>query len=1063
MCHSLRFQRNKIVLTLLFLLLTCFCAVARLGASESEADFFLPSEDEFTKLALHLAPRVSVFAAIWKEDPKAIFYGGTSRDFLYWILGKLHGAKSKNELQAKVEKLKKIKVIDIRKIVGIESDVDVISSTELNVVAESYGVRKIDRIDSKRLDPNTDLGQNEINQGYIAVEKIRIARDSISTPQVFGNGVRDLLTGQLSIHFSEPQVFWKSYYAKTRSNHPVLLAVRYLRLLAAHWYHLNGNGYPDRDRLLAIDPVIKSKIKQIFKEAISDRAFCDLLNNEKGLSWLNGSIIKAFRSYTNPTAAYVLFSELGFKDLQSLHPKIASINQFLFRQYRDEKEILESFNRHKKRADDVYQPAHLALPSLKLFHGTKTEEAFRAIIFQHIMPSEFGSAGSGLYAVDENNIEFAEKWGGDIKRIVSLEISPEAKVVDITSGVGAELFQSYSRAASTKNDFDGFSKTFGIDILIYPYETKAYVVKNSSVILSRQGFKRRLMTLEELSTEAEKINTEKDFKEFLKIVDFNGLAKNELDYVLSHASTTRLAKIAHFVAHHANDFDRNVTDVLLDYADSKEDYVLTVVSTRAPIFKQPPSIHDVMRHSVYTSGDLLERTVLRFIDNPKEEIKLGELIVVLYFFYKNPKATKFQKKIFDCLIKRKDQFLPHFGYFLDNVVWNSKITARFLETISKDKEFARPLLRYLESKRLRYTKNDDVPFDDQKLYLGNEFTDGYDVYGDYLKALKAFSKDRQFAFELLESKILLTARKKLFDYQPDSTPWRFQKAYTQLVNSLLRLPNPPPELLLHIFLSVVRDKTEYRDRRVEIWVQELIQNKTLSIEMKKNILPWVIEKLTLTSNEARDFVLEAISGFDRDRVYGENDYMLEYLNKYFSGDQLVQSTLIKLLKRRPKLRAQILKFFASSKIKGHGFFSELPYRKLSISEKMSLISFYEQNDLEDLSRQNELLLLAESLNPNFHAPETLEEKSIDHLSLISRTLKLIAQTNFDPSFSPRLKNLLIKSPLFHEFIARLDPRYSKKFEMKNPDPLPLSSSASIPQCRTILFLMHVSKKAPRYK
>ncbi len=492
----------------------------------------LLSREEFKQIALELAPKVNLFAAVWREDPNAIFYGGTSRDFLYWVLGQFKDVESENELDLKREELKKVSLIDIRRILGHESDADIITSKHLSIEPDRFGIRKIDSIDSQRLDPDSALGKNEIDQGFIPIEKIELSQTDIYTPESFGDGVGEILSGDLSVQFSSEEKFWNSHYAKLKLNHPVFLAIRYLRLLAMHWYHKEGSGAPNRKKLLSFNPQIKSQIEKIFKEALRDRRFKEVLEQKQALRWLNGCILKSFRSYTNQTAAYLLFNDLGFKDLQAAFPKIESINQFLFQQYRNHELLRKAYEEFSITSEELFTPVQSLLRNLKLYHGTRTEEAFRAILFQNAMPSQSGSAGAGLYAVDSASIDFAENWAGSPDRVVVFDISLDAKAIDITQGIGKRIFEEWKKRTG-KRSYDLFAAYFGADILKYDYTPKAYVVKNSSVLLGRQGLYRRLLTVDQLEDFAKRLTTGEDIESFFRALFWSGLAREEVENIYS--------------------------------------------------------------------------------------------------------------------------------------------------------------------------------------------------------------------------------------------------------------------------------------------------------------------------------------------------------------------------------------------------------------------------------------------------------------------------------------------------------------------------------------------------
>src|SRR3989338_7551235 len=81
---------------------------------------------EFQQLAQELAPKVDLFRDIWEKDPAAEFYGGTTRDFLYWVKGKFRGAESHEQALQVMKQLRQREQIDIKEFLMPDSDVDII-------------------------------------------------------------------------------------------------------------------------------------------------------------------------------------------------------------------------------------------------------------------------------------------------------------------------------------------------------------------------------------------------------------------------------------------------------------------------------------------------------------------------------------------------------------------------------------------------------------------------------------------------------------------------------------------------------------------------------------------------------------------------------------------------------------------------------------------------------------------------------------------------------------------------------------------------------------------------
>ena len=529
----------------------------------------LITEQELRQLAEDLAPKVNLFADTWKKNPAAEFYGGTTRDYLYWIMGQFRGVTSRADAEQIMKRLRSLSYIQIRDFIIHESDVDVVSDDELNLESKDYGVKKLDYIRAERFDTRTDAGKNEIDQGFIPLEKIRLSsKGFVKWPQV-GDGIHEIYTDKLSVHFTEPEVFAETRYAKQKLNHPVLMALRYLRLQAIDYYKRHGGGLPDKNILLgSIDPHTAAIIRKIIHDATVDGSLEDYLKQPKFREWLNATIRKVFVSYTNPTAGKVLLDWFGVSALVARYPELNPYNQFLFAPYRDAGVIEQQLSKDRVDRHSFFQPVEEYFPDKQFFHGTKTNEAFRNILFQGVLPSDHGYAGDGLYGVARSHIAFAENWGGTPDRVVRFEILPTAKLVDITTGEGKRVWEEYVKQHGKKLDLEtDFANHYGIDILRYEYgDTIAFVVKNSQALSRPVGHNVQLLTFSELAHRAEKISSEPELKAFLKIMQINRPSTSEMNVLFSilsaHQRNSDLAAILHSDPHTV--LDRRFLPLILD-------------------------------------------------------------------------------------------------------------------------------------------------------------------------------------------------------------------------------------------------------------------------------------------------------------------------------------------------------------------------------------------------------------------------------------------------------------------------------------------------------------------
>ncbi|MEK7356485.1 MAG: hypothetical protein AAB250_08550, partial [Bdellovibrionota bacterium] len=336
------------------------------------------------------------------------------------------------------------------------------------------------------------------------------------------------------VHFSSESDFSSTKFAQLGINHPILLALRYIRLLAMNYHRSHrSTGYPDEAALLhSIDRASGIEVMRVIEKAIHDPGFGRMLENEKFKGWMNGTIQKAFRSYTNPTAAKILMVHFKADLLIGNHTdQLESINQYLFREPRDENAIAEK--RKKWGFDErALTPRATYFPDGRLYHGTRSEESFRSILFQGVLKSTSGLGGEGLYGVGKPFLQFAIDWtqvGPDL--VVSFEIDRRAVLVDTTQGRGKEIFEAYAKATGSKGieAYDSFARELGIDILRYDYgETVAFVVKNGEILEKANGLTRKLMPIGEM---IEVVRKSRDMSgiELFKMIAHNGLNETEIE------------------------------------------------------------------------------------------------------------------------------------------------------------------------------------------------------------------------------------------------------------------------------------------------------------------------------------------------------------------------------------------------------------------------------------------------------------------------------------------------------------------------------------------------------
>ena len=493
--------------------------VPRLSLGESGIS--LLSEQEFRQLSERLSQKVNLFQEVWAREPNAEFVAGTSRDFLYWVKGQFQSVTTREQAMKVQDELLQLERIDVRDFVIGQSDVDIVSNRSIGVSPDQFGVRKIDSISPLSFQTGTKQFQDALIQGYLPTERIRLSKKGFASGTEFGDGVKEIYSGRPTLVPPDDAKFNDTHYAKLKINHQVLLAMRYLRILAVNYFRSHGRRFPGPE-LFDIDPQSADWVRQTLKKSSKLGALNAYMKQPKFVEWLNGSVQKAFRSYTNPTAAMELFRHFGADKLVRGYNEIQPINQYLFAQPPIDDQVIE------QRIHEMgYSPKQIFLdpkrvfPNLSLLHGTRTEAGFLSILREGIVPSSGGAAGAGLYGVSQANKNFAESWGGSKDRTVRFQVSPEARIVDITKGAGKKLFDRFGKKE------DEFARHFGVDVIRYPYSPEAFVVKNSSVLSAPRGEYREVVSLSRAADLAKDAHTFKDAFQLLLSTRISGLSQSE--------------------------------------------------------------------------------------------------------------------------------------------------------------------------------------------------------------------------------------------------------------------------------------------------------------------------------------------------------------------------------------------------------------------------------------------------------------------------------------------------------------------------------------------------------
>lgn len=277
--------------------------------------------DEFQTIALQTVGKVDLFQEIWRLQPKAELFGGVSRDYLFWVKSQLDQAKSKEEFDVIVSLLAETKTISVREFLLAGSDVDVVVAPgKLDPIdAKKYGLLKIEAINSNRFNSNHPHGKTEESQGFSPVEKIRLRRDQVKKDGRFGDGTTEICKSKFSVTFTSEEKFESGYFAKKDIAHPVLLAIRMIRVLSLAYLRKYGSGVVDPAKVEALyDSHTKEKLRWVFAQTLVDPKFTHRLTQTKDKRaaesfqrFLSKSLSKAAAGFVNPSVSEYLFEDLG--------------------------------------------------------------------------------------------------------------------------------------------------------------------------------------------------------------------------------------------------------------------------------------------------------------------------------------------------------------------------------------------------------------------------------------------------------------------------------------------------------------------------------------------------------------------------------------------------------------------------------------------------------------------------------------------------------------------------------------------------------------------------------
>ncbi len=259
--------------------------------------------DRFRSICIELAGRVDLFQKIWATDPAARVFGGTSRDFIWFVRRELSKAKTASQVKAVLHGLR-ARTIEAAEFLGHASDIDVVST----VKTEGYDVTPPENYVA-----SSAMGREEKLRGYMPVDKILLGKSAAESPPWMdrGDGILEIYRARPTIQYAER--FAESAKFQAREYHPILLGLRLVRQTAVAYFSTHGHAHPDSAELLAtIDPASRAYAAGVFAAL---RASPDTLEPFAGNRFfryrLNQGLARVFAGYTNPTAGRELMKLFG--------------------------------------------------------------------------------------------------------------------------------------------------------------------------------------------------------------------------------------------------------------------------------------------------------------------------------------------------------------------------------------------------------------------------------------------------------------------------------------------------------------------------------------------------------------------------------------------------------------------------------------------------------------------------------------------------------------------------------------------------------------------------------
>jgi hypothetical protein len=407
----------------------------------------LLTEEEYFSKSFKVTLRVDMFNDIWADDPGREMYGGAVRDFHYWLKNLiLDNCETREQALALLDKLAETPVIEARLFMHPESDVDTLYlSKPLTKEPRNWGIKKVEISPSGKFNPSDPKYQTEFDQGFLPLEKLRLSRTSgWVVDKNFGDPSSTLYYGDYSTlvqHFPNASTFADTYFARKGINHPILLTLRTLRLLALE---------EDAVEILENSTELKNELLRWTKDffevdsgANSQRFF----QNLKFRDFFKAQIEKPWRTTEAPRKLLALWNAVGLsKHLKTCPHLEAGILLTLNEEFHGEREAtLFADSNHEQK---IVQFSENFAQSGEFIYAADNEDDYaKALTGDHsdppwLKPRKRDSLPVVFALAHADN--YLKNPGQKTKKfLVKVKLKPGTRVVDISKGPGADAWAKF--------------------------------------------------------------------------------------------------------------------------------------------------------------------------------------------------------------------------------------------------------------------------------------------------------------------------------------------------------------------------------------------------------------------------------------------------------------------------------------------------------------------------------------------------------------------------------------------------------------------------------------------